>query len=62
MLQERLPTHCKQTQQGRHSLAVILELLTLVYMTATFNSNGTELFKKCKKLFENQHLLLLRDI
>jgi hypothetical protein len=25
-------------------------------------NNGTAHYEKCKKLFENQHLLLLRDI
>ncbi len=27
-----------------------------------YKSNGTAHFKKCKQLFEYQHLLLLRDI
>ncbi len=27
-----------------------------------FRPNGTVRFKKCKQLFENQHLLFLRDI
>jgi hypothetical protein len=28
----------------------------------TFANNGTAHFKKCKKLFEHQELLFLRDI
>jgi hypothetical protein len=30
--------------------------------TSLLKHNVTTCFKKCKQLFENQHLLLLRDI
>ncbi len=33
-----------------------------VHSKGITNDNGTTHFKKCKQLFESQHLLLLRDI
>ncbi len=42
-----------------------LDLLILTTLSAAFaiaNINGTACFKKCKQLFEYEHLLLLRDM
>ncbi len=38
-------------------------ILSAVIVTAiVLCVNGTARFKRCKQLFENQHLLLIRDI
>jgi hypothetical protein len=39
-----------------------LKPIPIVASKALERSNGTAHFKKCKKIFEHHHLLLLRDI
>jgi hypothetical protein len=41
---------------------LVFSVFNLDFSLTEWSTNGTGCFKKCKQLFEYQHLLLLRDI
>jgi hypothetical protein len=55
---------CKRVLKLFHDILIIFKYLNSLISVISSNryENGTARFKKCKHLFEYQHLLLLRDI
>ncbi len=49
-------------QNPKFFLKIQLQFIQFSRLCKMVEENGTAHFKKCKQLFEYQHLLLLRDI